>query len=92
MKEHKLTLLIGALSLIIGVFIGNMTKPIPECEKCVYVPPNEVIERIEIKVEEEKKKIEIETNEKIKEIITSPDVSVSDSILRLYAKSRFGYN
>jgi len=56
------------------------------------VPPNEVMERIKIKVEEEKKKIEKETDEKIKEIITSPDVSVSDSILRLYAKSRFGYN
>jgi len=92
MESNKLTLLIGALSLIIGVFIGNMTKTIPECEKCVYTPPNEVMERIKIKVEEEKKKIQKETDEKIKEIITSPDVSVSDSILRLYAKSRFGYN
>lgn len=86
MKEHKLTLLIGALSLIIGVFIGNITKPIPECEKCVYVQPNEVIERIKIKVEEEKKKIQKETDEKIKEIITSPSTSVNDSIWRVYAK------
>jgi len=86
MREHKLTLLIGVLSLIIGVFIGNMTKTIPGCEKCVYTPPNEVIERIDNKVEEEVKVIKKQTKDEIKKILKNPDTSVNDSIWRVYAK------
>lgn len=86
MRDIKLILVTFALSLICGVIIGRISKPIPECEKCVYTSPNEVIKRFDEAKEIEVKRIKKETNEEVKKILSNPDTSVNDSIWRAYAK------
>jgi hypothetical protein len=92
MRDIKLILVTFALSLILGVFIGWIYKPLPECEKCVYTSPNEVTKRLDDAIEVETIKIKTETNETIKKIITNHDTNFADSVLRAYAKERFNYN
>ena len=74
------------ISVFLGIFIGHIVKSCPECEKCVYTPPNEVSERVEDAVVKAKEEIKHEANETIKEILTKSDVSRNDSIWSLYAK------
>ena len=72
------------ISVFLGVFIGHIIKSCPECEKCVYTPPNEVSERVEDAVVKAKEEIKHEANETIKEIYSATPTEL-DSLWRDFA-------
>ena len=72
------------ISVFLGIFIGNVTKRCPECEKCHYNQPEAVSQRIESAVTHAKEEIKHQANETIKEIYYA-DPSDLDSLWRDFA-------